>query len=748
MARGVIARAWLGDGGDPRLGRFRLRPGQGALVARVLAAFAEFGGALVVDPPGSGKTIVALGVARAFTDVLVVAPATLRAQWERSAARAAIPIRFVTIESLSRGRSPHAPDLLIVDEAHHARTPATARHRALARLAASARVLLLSATPVVNRPRDRDTLLALFLGARATRLDADELGRCVLRHSLAVERIPRLRRLPAVGVADPLPRLAAAIRMLPAPLAMVEGGRATALIRMSLAFAWSSSLAALDRALERRLQRGEAMRDLLAAGRSPSYEALRYWLLTDDGTQLAFAEVVAPAGPPSVSSPNSGSPHAGSPDVDDATTRSLDALDAHLRAVRACRALVRPRVGSDALARAKAIRALAEAHPTRRLLVFARHAETISALHRALRGIPGVVAITGARVRAVAGRWSRDEVLAAVGPGAVPLGARDPRAIRILLATDLLAEGVELTGIGIIVHADLPWTPTRLAQRRGRVVRPGGGVREVLETEFVAPDAARAIVRLGFRLRRKRRAAQEVARGPTAQARLAAQMRRWAALPAASRVASIESGVRGFIAAVRSEEATSLIGGRQDEATGRWRVTAAMAAIARLSAAVRGVEREPDEAAVRLAVRRVARFIARQQARDLLGGSVLRDGDTIARVARRIDGILGRANPIDRGSLATLLRRVLECSVGEGARAIAQAAESLLRERLEDRAFIACVGALVSSAARYHGSTIATRATRPRLVGLLLLTPSAPAVAAGSPAPSPTSAAPGNAVPR
>jgi superfamily II DNA or RNA helicase len=728
MARGVIARAWLGEGGDPRLGRFRLRPAQRALIGRVLAAFEEFGGALVVDPPGSGKTIVALGVARAFTDVLVVAPATLRGQWERSAARAAIPIRFVTIESLSRGRSPAAPDLLIVDEAHHARTPATTRYRTLAHVAAASRTLLLSATPVVNRPRDREALLALFLGVRAARLDAEELRRSVLRQSLVVERIPRVRRLPPIEVAGSLPELAATIRTLPPPLPVVVGGEATALIRMSLALAWSSSLAALDRALERRVQRGEAMRDLLTAGRSPSHEALRHWMMTDEGTQLAFAELIAPA-----------------TEVDAGNSRAVGVLDSHLRAVRCARALIRDHVATDATTRASAIRALVAEHPGRRILVFARHAETVTALHRALRGIPGVVAITGPRVRAVAGRWNRDEVLSAVGPGAAPLDGRDPRAIRVLLATDLLSEGVELTGIGIIVHADLPWTPARLAQRRGRVVRPGGQEREVLETRFVAPAEARAIVRLGSRLRRKRRAAREVARGPEAQARLAVLMRRWAALPATSRVASVGSRERGFIAAVRAEDAITLIAGRQDGATARWRLTTATAAIVRLSATVQGAESEPDRTSVRGAVRHIARFVARQQARSLLGGSTLRDGDCIARVARRLDGILSRARAIDRGTLARLLGGLLKCSVGAGARALAKAAESVLHEQLSDGAFIERVGELISNAPLDPESR---RAARPRLVALLLLTPSAPAPAATPPAAGPPSTSPGIAAPR
>jgi hypothetical protein len=162
-----------------------LRPSQRDARTRIAAAFAEFGGALLADPPGTGKTVVALAVAAEVpgaTDVrgapdapsalpaLVVAPATLRDQWHRAAAHAHVPIRWCSLEALSRGATPAPARLVIVDEAHHARNPATRRYGALAASCVGARVLLLSATPVVNGGADRDALLALFLGARAARL--------------------------------------------------------------------------------------------------------------------------------------------------------------------------------------------------------------------------------------------------------------------------------------------------------------------------------------------------------------------------------------------------------------------------------------------------------------------------------------------------------------------------------------------------------------------------------------------------
>ena len=62
-----------------------LHPGQHKSFRQALAAVRRYGGAVLADPVGSGKTYVALAVAAAFNrDSLTgcVAPATLLSQWE------------------------------------------------------------------------------------------------------------------------------------------------------------------------------------------------------------------------------------------------------------------------------------------------------------------------------------------------------------------------------------------------------------------------------------------------------------------------------------------------------------------------------------------------------------------------------------------------------------------------------------------------------------------------------------------
>src|SRR3954469_1375216 len=181
-ARARIAAACLPPAVDPALGSIVLRPDQCASAARVIDAITRDGGCLLADDVGRGKTYVALAVAREWSRPLVVVPAALPPTWRDAMRRAGRSCALVSHEKLSRGRLPREqPDGIIVDESHHFRSTNTRRHSALATIAASARLLLLSATPLQNRTRDLAAQVALFHGARAFTLDASALASFVVR---------------------------------------------------------------------------------------------------------------------------------------------------------------------------------------------------------------------------------------------------------------------------------------------------------------------------------------------------------------------------------------------------------------------------------------------------------------------------------------------------------------------------------------------------------------------------------------
>ena len=58
---------------------------------------------------------------------------------------------------------------------------------------------------------------------------------------------------------------------------------------------------------------------------------------------------------------------------------------------------------------------------------------------------------------------SRDDIKQKVGRG----------EIRLLLGTDAASEGLNLQRLGTLINLDLPWNPTRLEQRKGRIQRIG-----------------------------------------------------------------------------------------------------------------------------------------------------------------------------------------------------------------------------------------------------------------------------------
>jgi hypothetical protein len=65
----------------------------------------------------------------------------------------------------------------------------------------------------------------------------------------------------------------------------------------------------------------------------------------------------------------------------------------------------------------------------------------------------------------------------------------DPRLpLFLLIATDVVSEGLNLQGASVLVHLDLPWTPARIEQRVGRVRRLGAE-HALVNVYAIAPPA-------------------------------------------------------------------------------------------------------------------------------------------------------------------------------------------------------------------------------------------------------------------
>ena len=145
-----------------------LRPHQ----SRVLRRIREQPGLVVAHGLGSGKTLTSIAAGEELGgDTAVVAPAALLGNYAKEVDKhVSSPDTRRFLESLQRvglRKELAAPPgrLLVVDEAHRLRDPASKTRMALAKAAPSFdKTLLLTATPVYNHPHDLAALVNLVSG--------------------------------------------------------------------------------------------------------------------------------------------------------------------------------------------------------------------------------------------------------------------------------------------------------------------------------------------------------------------------------------------------------------------------------------------------------------------------------------------------------------------------------------------------------------------------------------------------------
>jgi superfamily II DNA or RNA helicase len=489
-----------------------LAPHQIPAAERLRTILARHGGALLADAVGLGKSFVALAVALAGHEPFcLVVPAVLVPQWRALLDRFAVEAPIVTHEGLSAGSyrplpSPTVPyRLFVVDEAHRFRNPDTNRYRALARLVVGARVLLVTATPVHNRLADLLHLLRLFLRDHALaatglpslrraalgEVDAPSIAAAVARLVVARSRA-RVRSgytSGAVALAFPLRIDADPIRVGPAPddvfAALVTGvrrltggGRAAPLLRLMLLRRLASSLPAFRASLARH----EAYLDL--AERAAA-EGRR---LSPREFQRCF-------------------PRAEAPDVQLVLFPILLEHGGPATAANDRRELARLRaLAADARdPKAAALEQVLDAAPGK-TIVFTDARATARYLLQRL-GHRRAAAVFGIAGRFAAGEATRLEVLRAFAPAAQSASSPPPALeTDLLIATDLLSEGLNLQDAERVVHYDVPWSPARLAQRVGRIDRLGSVHTGIATVTFLPPEPLAAALALEERLAAKIRA--------------------------------------------------------------------------------------------------------------------------------------------------------------------------------------------------------------------------------------------------
>jgi len=128
-----------------------------------------------------------------------------------------------------------------------------------------------------------------------------------------------------------------------------------------------------------------------------------------------------------------------------------------------------------------------EEDPGRKVVVFSEFTDTVAHLEKGLSGWEGVLAV---------GKSTHKGLLDAVirnFDASLPASERQDQ-YRVLVASDRLSEGISLHRGNILVNYDIPWNPTRLIQRLGRVNRVGSPFEEVFLYHFFPTEKGTSVV--------------------------------------------------------------------------------------------------------------------------------------------------------------------------------------------------------------------------------------------------------------
>jgi superfamily II DNA or RNA helicase len=510
-ARALLDGTPVAPGASPDSWPPWLAPHQVPAAQRLSAIIARQGGALLADAVGLGKSYVALAVALAREERFsLIVPAVLVSQWRGLLDRFDVrDVQILTHESLSvsiaRPSDRPTAAFVVVDEAHRFRNPDTNRYRALARSVVGSRVLLITATPVHNSVGDLLHLLRLFLRdhalaalgvpslRNAARREAD---RSLAKAAVARVVVARSRDRVQSGydggpVAMLFPRTTTeALRAASAPDSLVAdltagvaalqvGGGAVPLLRLMLLRRLSSSIAAFRAALARHDAYLDLAASAAAAGRA----------LTPRDFQRCF-------------------PRAAESDIQlvlfplllDGAGTPASSLTDDRHTIARLRELVGRGTAADP--KADALERLLTERPAK-TIVFTDAQPTARYLMQRLR-FARRAAVFGHVGRFASGDATRREVLRAFAPRAQ--GGPAPSAAvetDVLIATDLLSEGLNLQDAERVVHYDLPWSPARLAQRVGRIDRLGSTHHDITTVTFLPPPVLARALAIEERLARK-----------------------------------------------------------------------------------------------------------------------------------------------------------------------------------------------------------------------------------------------------
>ncbi|MCI0436227.1 MAG: SNF2-related protein [Gemmatimonadetes bacterium] len=535
---------------------------QAEAVRRGWRTVRDRGGVIIADPVGVGKSYIAAGLVDAAVrngvrTILVTAPAAICRDWHRlldplarghsfSIARGPRAADALRADSASSGRLAilshtsiglgswpdwlDSPDLLVCDEAHAFRNPSTRRYAGLSRLCRRGQVVLLTATPINNSLLDLYFIMRLFLvdhaladlgvpslrdafrsERSASRGEVSLVGRAVSaimirRTRSQIERCqsvggPRFPiRSPPIPVRWEIPAAPeilgtiAGLHLAPLGLTLpahtrLDGDRSrgpgrSELMRYVLLKRLESGLATFAASLDRLIYYLLAFRSALRAGYFLPASLHRANRIS---RQLSFETLLLEPLPRGLT-------------VD----RVAEHTDADIDALIAVRQILGTVMDQGDPKLAALRKLLGGPVAGRKAILFSEYRDTAASLFTRLGGAGGVGLIHGGRALTASGPMPRLDLVRRFAPIA-NLAATPPARERVdlLIATDVLAEGLNLQDAEVVISYDLPWNPVRLVQRLGRIDRMGSPHDRVMSYNFLPDRNLEEFLGLLARIRRK-----------------------------------------------------------------------------------------------------------------------------------------------------------------------------------------------------------------------------------------------------
>jgi superfamily II DNA or RNA helicase len=462
----------------------------------VTRALDRYRGVVYADEVGLGKSWVAAAIARAWQKrglrTALVVPAPLVGQWRALLRDFFVDAVVVTHESLLSKPLAGEARLLVVDEAHRFRNPATRRYRELAIQALGRSLLLVTATPLANRPADLLALFRLFapddvlasVGVASLTFAFESLAKDVIRVAVKELVVRRGREvvpeelefgtLGRRGVLTPSPEnerdIRRRIEALEFPLVVASHGREP--LRSFLRRRLESSEAALAATLRRQRRFYRRAREALLEGsRISRREILR--VFGDGDEDLPFQDLLF--------KPfwfGRGEPEGA----------EYEAIDREIATVESLLGLI-----ADASPKAVRLMEILAGEGILPALVFTGSVATARDLFRRCR-VSFRCGMVSSRLSALRSIARPESVFSAFMSG----------EIDVLIATDVGAEGLNLQRAATVVHYDLPWNPVRIDQRNGRAHRIGQE-RELVQSILFLPRRGRQDEVLAAVVRKNRR---------------------------------------------------------------------------------------------------------------------------------------------------------------------------------------------------------------------------------------------------